>query len=69
MHKDDINELKYQLESVEKSSAPESMKGDDRHHYVIGRGSSKVEGKKTGTIKEATEHTKGNGRNPEFTQK
>jgi hypothetical protein len=34
------------------------MKGDDWHHYVIGRGSSKVEGKKTGTIKEATEHTK-----------
>lgn len=48
--------LKYQVVTVEKTSAPDGMPGDNWHRYVIGQGTSKIEGKKPGTLKAVTEH-------------
>lgn len=48
--------LKYNVVSVEKTSAPDGMAGDNWHLYIIGQGSSKIEGKKPGTLKSVTEH-------------
>jgi len=58
MHKEDTRELKYRMELIEKCPAPEGITGDDWHHYVIGRGISKVEGKRAGTLREVTKHVK-----------
>lgn len=52
----DIKKLKYQVVSVEKITPPEGMPGDDWHRYVIGQGSSQIEGKKPGTLKAVTQH-------------
>ena len=48
--------LKYNVITVEKTTAPEGMTGDNWHRYVIGQGGSKIEGKKPGTLKEVTLH-------------
>lgn len=47
---------KYRVEKVEKTTAPEGMSGDNWHRYVVGQGTSKVEGKKPGTLKAVTQH-------------
>lgn len=46
----------YQVISVEKTKAPEGMPGDNWHHYVIGRGVTKIEGYKPGTLKAVTKY-------------
>lgn len=51
-----INKLKYHVITVEKTTAPEGMPGDNWHLYVVGQGRSKIEGKKPGTMKTVTEH-------------
>lgn len=51
-----INRLKYRVISVEKTTAPNGMTGDNWHLYVVGQGSARIEGKKPGTIKTVTEH-------------
>lgn len=56
MHKENTAEQTYKVVSIEKSAAPRGWTGDDWHHYVIGRGKSIIEGDKTGTLKEVTEH-------------
>lgn len=56
MHESDTKEESYHVVEVTKSSAPKGMTGDDWHLYVIGRGDSVIEGKKTGTLKDVTEH-------------
>ena len=57
MAEHEINRLRYSLISVEKTSAPEGMNGDNWHRYVVGqRGSARIEGKKAGTLKSVTEH-------------
>lgn len=48
--------IHFVVESVEKTSAPEGMSGDDWHSYVIGYGSSRIEGKKPGTLKDVKKH-------------
>lgn len=58
MPKQDTDDYTYKVVTVEKSTAPKGMTGDDWHHYVIGRGDSIIEGKKTGTLKAVTEHAK-----------
>jgi hypothetical protein len=58
MQKKDTIEKSYKVVTVEKSAAPRGLTGDDWHHYVIGRGSSIIEGNKTGTLKDVTEHAK-----------
>jgi len=46
----------YRVVNVEKTEAPDGMEGDNWHLYVIGRGNSKIEGKKPGTLNQVTEH-------------
>lgn len=48
--------MKYCVEIVEKTAPPVGMDGDNWHRYVIGQGSSKIEGKKTGSLKEVKRH-------------
>jgi len=50
------NKLRYHLVTVEKTNPPEGMPGDNWHRYVIGQGSSQIEGKKPGTLKAVTQH-------------
>ena len=56
MPKADTDEKSYHVVTVEKSAAPRGMTGDDWHHYVIGRGTSIIEGQKVGSLKEVTKH-------------
>lgn len=58
MHKEDTNEKTYKVVTVEKGEAPKGITGGDWHHYVIGRGTSIIEGDKVGTLKEVTAHAK-----------
>ncbi len=51
-----INKLNYRVLSVEKTTAPEGMTGDNWHFYVVGRGSTRIEGKRPGTLKAVTAH-------------
>ena len=46
MQDNESNKLKYQVVSVEKTTPPEGMPGDNWHRYVIGQGSAKIEGLK-----------------------
>lgn len=46
----------FNVMSIEKTSAPEGMVGDDWYKYVIGKGSSEIQGLKMGTLNEVTEH-------------
>lgn len=48
--------VKYHVVSVEKTSPPEGVPGDNWHRYVIGQGTSKIEGKKPGSLQAVTEH-------------
>jgi len=56
MQQDDKSILEFQVIKVEKTTPPENMPGDNWHRYVIGRGSSKIEGKKPGSLKAVTQH-------------
>ncbi len=47
---------KYNLISVEKSDAPKGLPEGNWHHYVIGQGSSRIEGYRPGSLKSVTEH-------------
>ena len=51
-----INRLHYSVTSVEKSTAPEGMEGDNWFVYVVAQGDASIEGKKSGTLKSVTEH-------------
>lgn len=52
----DSSKLKFQVVTVEKTTPPEGMPGDNWHRYVIGQGTSKIEGKKPGTLQTVTQH-------------
>jgi len=56
MQENDPKMYKYHVVSVEKTTPPEGLPGDNWHSYVIGQGSSRIEGKKPGTLKAVTEH-------------
>ena len=58
MTEETIAPLRYNVMTVEKTTAPDGMLGDNWHRYVIGEGRSKIEGKKTGTLKDVTAHAK-----------
>ena len=55
MH-DESNKNQYQVTTVEKTTAPEGMLGDNWYHYVIRRGKQVIDGKKPGSLKAVTEH-------------
>ena len=50
----DINE--YQVISIEKTTPPDGASDDNWHRYVIGKGKSRIEGKKSGSLFEVTQH-------------
>jgi hypothetical protein len=56
MHNDDTDLIEYNVITVEKIMAPEGMPGDNWHSYVIGKGKSRIEGKKPGSLYEVTQH-------------
>jgi len=56
MAQHEINKLKYSVMSVEKTTAPEGMPGDNWHLYIVGQGKARIEGKKPGTLKAVTAH-------------
>ncbi len=67
-------EILYKVIAVEKTTAPEGMLGDNWHRYVIKKGKSVMECKKSGTLKAVTEHAEGvaeliNSRNGRGNQK
>ena len=51
--------MKYDLISVEKIDTPKGLSGDDWYRYVIGRGTSKIEGFRSGTLNEVEIHCEG----------
>lgn len=53
-----VTEPKFKVISIEKTSAPEGMVGDNWHQYVIGQGAAKIEGMKSGSLKDVTLHAK-----------
>ena len=42
---------KFRVIEIEKIDAPDGMPGDNWHRYVIGQGTSRIEGMKPGTLK------------------
>jgi hypothetical protein len=50
------NSNKYQVISVEKTDPPAGMEDGNWFHYVIGQGTSKIEGTRMGTLKGVTKH-------------
>ncbi|MDH5472256.1 MAG: hypothetical protein OEY87_07505 [Gammaproteobacteria bacterium] len=56
MQEVDYKKLKYEVISVEKTTAPEGMTGDNWHLYIVGHGKSKIEGRRPGTLKDVTKH-------------
>ena len=53
---EDRNDYLYHVEHVEKVDAPADLPGDQWHRYVIGRGTSKIEGLKSGSLAEVRQH-------------
>jgi hypothetical protein len=47
---------RFRVVSVEKTTPPAGMPDGNWHRYIIGQGSSKIEGKKPGSLKSVTEH-------------
>jgi hypothetical protein len=47
---------KYQVLMIEKTAPPEGAPDDNWHRYVIGKGSSRIECKKPGSLYEVTRH-------------
>jgi hypothetical protein len=52
----ELNNDDYKVTTVEKTTAPEGMLGDNWYHYVIRRGKQVIDGKKPGSLKAVTEH-------------
>ncbi len=53
---DKFDDHKYRLMSVEKIDPPEGMPNGSWYRYVIGQGTSRIEGKRLGTLKSVTRH-------------
>jgi len=46
----------YKVMSIEKAETPEGLPGDNWYSYTIGRGQSKIEGLKPGSLDDVTEY-------------
>lgn len=46
----------FNVMSIEKTDTPEGMPGDNWYKYIIGKGSSEIQGLKMGSLKEVTAH-------------
>jgi hypothetical protein len=51
-----IEEYKYRVIAVEKTTAPDGLTGNNWYRYVIQKGKSVMECKKPGSLKEVTVH-------------
>ena len=56
MQNNDTDFIEYDVITIEETTAPEGMPGDNWYRYVIGKGSSRIEGKKPGSLHEVTRH-------------
>ena len=56
MLEDDTKENEYCVEMVEKTMPPEGAPDVKWHRYVIGKGISRIEGKKPGSLQAVTQH-------------
>jgi len=54
--KDTASHGLYYVESVERTDPPKNIETGDWYRYVIGRGKSRIEGLKPGTLQTVTEH-------------
>lgn len=55
MH-DEASKNEYTVTTVEKTTAPEGMTGDNWYRYVIRRDKQVIDCKKNGSLKTVTEH-------------
>jgi len=67
-------DYKYQVIAVEKTTAPDGLSGDSWYRYVIKKGKSVMECKKSGSLKAVKAHAEGvadliNSRNGKSSQK
>ena len=53
---EDTFATKFKLETVEQTTPPEGIDSGTWFRYVIGRGTSKINGAKLGTLRSVTEH-------------
>ena len=51
-------EFEYKVVSVEKTTAPDGLTGDDWYRYIIKKDHSVLECKKAGSLKSVTQHAK-----------
>ena len=56
MEKEPTKNLKYVVETVEKTTPPDGTTKGNWHRYVVAQGTSKIVGKKTGTLRDVTKH-------------
>ena len=54
--KDEVIKAKFNVMNIEKISTPDGMSGDNWYQYVVGQGSSEIQGLTMGTLKQVTEH-------------
>lgn len=52
----DVFDRNFKITKIEKIDPPEGMPDGDWYHYVIGRGTSEIQGKRPGTLESVTEH-------------
>ena len=53
---DDFFDRKFNITKIEKTNPPEGIQKGDWYRYVIGKGSSEIRGKRSGTLQSVTEH-------------
>jgi len=53
---DPIYKLKYLVVSVELTERPDGIKSGKWYHYIIGRGDSRIEGFRSGSLQSVTQH-------------
>ena len=51
-----IVKRKFNVMNIEKISTPSGMAGDNWYQYVVGQGTSEINGLTMGTLKQVTEH-------------
>ena len=52
----DVFDRKFAVTKIEIMDPPEGMPEGEWYHYVIGRGTSEIQGKQPGTLASVTEH-------------
>ena len=53
---DDIFDRKFNVTKIEKTDPPAGMQAGEWYRYVIGKGSSEIQGIRSGTLQSVTEH-------------